>query len=232
MNRINTSMERKVTMIMAGSNHVIKDDNSYVVLRCEDSPYLPADLNISPTWEKDKKFQYSGNMGIEDYKLYLKDLSVFCDRGFPEIGNVVPKLFEISYGITNACYENINIPLIYTGGMIIGEGYLKDYDKGMICSGRYYDPLYCYETLLELIFQDGRLVTEIDHSKAMRRIRKNLDLGLRSLESERDVKCIRHFINTSFIGDYEHPGKNKKKKRFHINNYIKKLRKSKTENPQ
>lgn len=211
---------------MAGSNHIIKDENTYVVLKCEDSPYLPADLKISPTWEKDKQFQYSGNMEVEDYKLYLKDLSVFCDRGFPEIGNVAPKLTEISYGITNACYEDIHVPLIYTGGMIIGRGYLKDYDKGMICSGRYYEPVYCYETLLELIFQDGRLVTEIDHSKAMKRIRKNLELELRSLDKERDVKCIRHFINTSFVGDYEHPGKNKKKKLFRMNVYIKKLRRS------
>lgn len=212
---------------MAGSNHIIKDGISYVVLRCEDSPYLPADLSINPTWEKDKNFQYNGNMEIEDYKLYLKDLSVFCDRGFPEIGNVAPKISEISYGITNACYEDIHLSLIYTGGMIIGEGYLKEYDRGMFCSGRYYEPVYCYETLLELIFQDGRLITEIDHSKAMRRIRKNLDLELRSLEKERDAKCIRHFIRTSFIGDYEHPGKNKKKKLFHMNNYIKKLRTSK-----
>lgn len=211
---------------MTGNNHIVKDGSPYVVLKCEDSPYLPGDFGIHPTWEKDKSFQYSGNLAIEEFKLYLQDLSVFCDRSFPEIGDIEPKIYEISYGITNACYEGIHIPLLYTGGMIAGKGYLKEYDKGMICSGRYYEPVYCYETLVELIFQDGRLVTEIDHSKAMRRIRKNLDLGLRSLEKERDVKCIRHFIGTSFIGDYEHPGKNKKKKRFRINNYIKKLRSS------
>lgn len=210
---------------MAGNNQIIKDGISYVVLRCEDNPYLPADFGIAPTWEKDKSFQYSGNLEIEEYKLYLRDLSILCDR-VPDIGEIHPKVNEISYGITNALYENIHAILTYTGGMIIGNGLIKEYDKGMICSGRYYEPVYCYETLLELVFQDGRLVTEIDHSKGMKRIRKNLDLGLRSLEKEKDVKCIRHFIRTSFIGDYEHPSKNKKHRLFRIKNYIKKLRQS------
>lgn len=208
---------------MTGSNHIVKDGTSYMVLKYEDSPYVPADFCIYPVWEKDKNFQYSGNLDIKEYQLYLRDLSVFCDRNFPEIGDIQPTISEISYGITHASYEGIHIPLKFTGGLIAGNGLINDYDTGMLCSGRYYEPLHCYQTIVELIFQDGRLVTEIDHSKAMARIRKNLELGLRSLEKERDVKCIRHFIKTSFIGDYDHPGKHKKMKLININNYIKKL---------
>ena len=46
------------------------------------------------------------------------------------------------------------------------------------------------------------MITTIDHSKAMLRVRKNIDKGYRDLGKFRDRKCIDQFIRTSLLGTY------------------------------
>lgn len=93
----------------------------------------------------------------------------------------------------------------YTGSIVIGTQFINNYSKNNEM------PCYGYKIVKELVFSEGNLTTTIDHSKAMLRIRRNLELGLKSLDKKRDVKCIEHFINSSFAGDYDMP-----KKREHI----------------
>jgi hypothetical protein len=65
-----------------------------------------------------------------------------------------------------------------------------------------YEDMYSYETVLELIFKDGCLMTSVDHSKAVLRIRRNLEQGLRSLNRSRDRHCIYAFMHRTVICDY------------------------------
>lgn len=82
----------------------------------------------------------------------------------------------------------------YSGGVLILRGLLEEYAE--------YEDLFSYETVLELIFRDGCLITTVDHSKAGLRIRRNLERGLRSMNSARDRLCIRRFILQTVICDY------------------------------
>lgn len=101
-----------------------------------------------------------------------------------------------------------SIPALYNGAILIGGEPVKEY---LLMENRL--QYFSYKQVYELVFNKGDLVTTIDHSKAMLRIRKNLELGLRSLTVKRDARCIKRFINSSFIGDYR-PLSNKKKLKY------------------
>jgi len=166
-------------------------------------------------------FGYSSIFEIKEYQLYLKNLILTSDRVYPIIGGVEPKLLSSENGVETVEYDEIMVPVKFTGAVIVGGTFLKSYGAEEEI------PCYSYKTVRELIFQEGKVVTSIDHSKAMLRIRKNLDLGLRDLNKKRDVNCIRHFLKSSFVGDYENPDKlsnPEQKKKLELSPYLQKLK--------
>jgi hypothetical protein len=197
---------------------IIFEDKFYQLLGEEQIIYTPDLFKISATWEKDKDFQYISTYEIKEHQLYLKNMTISSDRGFPVINEIRPQSVYNEKDIDTVLYENLMETLKYTGGILIGCDYIKNYNT------RYDLPYFLYGKLYELVFEDGKLITTIDHSKAMLRIRKNLDLGLRNLDKERDRKCIKHFLKTSFIGDYMHPGRKGKKKLKNIIQYVSKIK--------
>jgi len=84
--------------------------------------------------------------------------------------------------------------LPYSGGILIVKKPLEEYAE--------YEDMFSYETVQELIFKDGILITTVDHSKAMLRIRRNVERKLRSLSSARDRHCILKFMHKTVICDY------------------------------
>jgi len=84
--------------------------------------------------------------------------------------------------------------LNYSGGMLVVQKPVPAYAE--------YDDMFSYEIVLELIFKDGILMTTVDHSKAMLRVRRNLERGLRSMVRARDRYCIRKFMHKTVICDY------------------------------
>jgi hypothetical protein len=190
----------------------------YQLLGAEQEIYSPDLFKIAPTWEKDNEFQYISAYEISEHQLFLKNMTISSDRGFPVVNEVRPQSVYNEKGLDTVLYEGIMENLNYTGGVLIGCEYIKNYNS------RYDLPYFFYGTLYELIFEDGKLITTVDHSKAMLRIRKNLDLGLRNLDKDRDRKCIKHFLKTSFVGEYMHPESKIKRRLKKITNYISKLK--------
>ncbi len=93
---------------------------------------------------------------------------------------------------------NLMIPNTYSGSIVIGRGLVTtDYQ----IHGEKI-PCYSYKEVLELIFSQGIIVTAINHSKAMKRVRMNLDGGYRTLSKKKDVRCIERFLRDSFVGLY------------------------------
>ncbi len=195
------------------------EGNFYQLTGVEQEIYTPDLFRIAPTWEKDKDFQYISVYEIKEHQLYLKNMTISSDRGFPVINDVKPQSVYHENSLDTVLYEGLMEKLNYTGGVLVGCDYIKNYNtKGDM-------PYFSYGKLYELIFEDGILTTTVDHSKGMLRIRKNIDLGLRNLEKERDRKCIKHFLKTSFVGEYLHPNKHKKNKfKNNIQNYISKIK--------
>lgn len=187
-------------IIMDIRDRIILEGIAYEIFYCEyDNIFHPEIFNIKPTWENDTNFMYYCNYELLDFQLILRDFTVSCDRGYPEVNGVEPEYCLSDSEIDTVVYKNIMETLPFTGAMIIGDTLVKNYGNNEKI------PCYCYKNVRELIFLNGKLITSIDHSKAMVRIRRNIELGLRNPENKRDVKCINRYLKTSFAGEYGHP---------------------------
>lgn len=137
-----------------------------------------------------------GTYQVEDYILELISLKVPYKIGYPMVHDMAPVKFVGEQDADYMEYGNLAEPLSYSGGIILAKEFVKDYGN----EEEY--PCYCYKKVLELIFENGTLVTSIDHSKDMVRIRKNIEKGFRNIHNRKDARCIRRFIRTSFVQNY------------------------------
>lgn len=206
---------------MNAKDTIISDNLVFHILNCESKEIFNPDiLGITPIWTDDTVFRCSSILEIKEYQLYLKNLIVKADIVYPMINGIGPHILYSENEVETVEYRGLMIPIPFSGAVIIGSSFIRNYG--------FREEISCYSYMIvrELIFQEGKLVTTIDHSKAMLRIRKNLDLGLRKLDKPRDLKCIKHFIKTSFIGDYEHSGKRGKKRlrKLRFAPYLQKLK--------
>ena len=202
-------------------NSIIISDLTYEILYCEHDIFQPDFFHISPTWSDDKEFAYTSQFYLDDYQLYLNNLIISSDRCYPEINGISPEPYILEQGRDAVQYSGIMEALGYTGSMIIATQLVKKYTDNSDT------PCFSYKFVKELVFREGKLITTIDHSKGMLRIRKNLDSGLRSLDKKRDIKCIQRFIMTSFAGDYKKAEKRYQKllKLLHRKTYFEKVKK-------
>lgn len=167
---------------MTINQQIIYSDKNYKILDAEHEFIIhPAALGLLPATKASLQCTFSSEFYIDNYCLLLNKLNWHEDITGDE------KLYEPNE--LKAAYHGT----IMIGDELVTEYYMKG-DKP-VC--------FSYQNVLELVFEDGMLVTTIDQSKAMLRIRKNIELGLRSLNKSRDLRCIRRFMNSSFIGDYK-----------------------------
>jgi hypothetical protein len=198
------------------------NNNNYEILLCENQAiFHPENYGITSTWLDDPNFRYQCTFILKDYQLILKNLIVTADKEYPEINGIYPEPYFSELDNNTVVYNDIMEAIKYTGGIIIGNTILNDYGFQENI------PCFCYKSVIEHIFRDGRLITTVDHSRDMLRIRKNIDMGLRSLYKKQDVKCMERFIKASFVGEYCYSDKFKIMKTIKSfkNTYIDKLRK-------
>lgn len=179
---------------------IIFQNKEYFILSAEQEFMIhPISLQLLPLTMEHVNIPFSSAYSIQKYQLYLDCIHL-------------EEPSEIAEGWTGDKIIK-NIPLYYSGAILIGYDPVKDYPySGMN------RPCFSYKYVYELVFNQGLLETSIEHSRSMLRIRKNLELGLRNLNIKRDVRCIRRFIDSIFIGDYI--GFSSDNKRL---NYIRKL---------
>jgi len=170
----------------------------------------PAAFGLLPLALASLQYSFNSSFHIEDYRLTLDKIiisngEIGSFEGVKTDANEKPFLFQYT-------------TIAYNGSILIGANQLKEYNIKE-CNKKEYNKKECnkkeynlkenkmncfsYQSVFELVFEDGILITTIDKSKAMSRIRKNIELGLRSLSKSRDVRLIQHFINSSLVGDYK-----------------------------
>ncbi len=164
-------------------------DKNCIIL-CIEQEYLihPTTFGYLPLSKSTQKCSFAGSYHVEGYRLYLDKLVLNPGAGSKSI-------FAES---NERQFDFDHFPVTYNGAILIGTKLVKEYQiKGM-------RPAYfSYQDVMELIFENGVLITTVDQSKAMLRIRKNIELGLRSLSHNRDIRCINRFMNSNFVGDYK-----------------------------
>lgn len=197
---------------------VLFEGKDYQILGVEEEIHTPDVFGISQSVTKGIELDCSSTYEINGHQIYLKDMMITTDEMLPFMNEVKFLSIEADKEPGRVLYKNIFEEINYTGGLLIGCDYFDHYYN------KYDLTYFLYGKLYELIFEDGKLITTIDHSKAMLRIRKNLDLGLRNLDQDKDRKCIKHFLKKSFVGDYIPPGRKLRRKLKNITQYLDKIK--------
>lgn len=196
----------------------------FEVLSCENQFILhPLVFGILPVWKDSSPFDFELQISLDNYKIALHEMWVEADCALPIINGILPK-YVSRHERDGALYDKLNIPIQYTGAILMAHTLVNDY--GIQRSEGQNYPCFCYKVVYEYIFENGILITTIDHSRAMIRIRKNLDLGYRDIKKKRDLKCIQQFIKTSLVGDYKQLKRRKK-----LENYLSNMRELYKEHP-
>ncbi len=166
---------------------IIYADKIYKIFHTEQEFIIhPAALGILPMSKAALQYSFSSMFHLEGYKLILDKITVTNDTANKQSSDGIEKHYEMN-----------NLAVSYNGTILIGANPVKEY---FIVNGK--TECFSYQNVFELVFEDGILITTVDQSKAMLRIRKNIELGLRNLNNSKDKKCIVRFMNASFVGDY------------------------------
>lgn len=114
------------------------------------------------------------------------------------INGIVPNTECSDSGLFNNQYENINYRLRYTGGVLL----LGDYNNQL--SRKYFFHIaWNYRTVRELLFENGRLVKNIDRSEQVDQAREQVLVGRETSKSIRwpsrkERLEISHFLESQF----------------------------------
>lgn len=136
-------------------------------------PFDISSLGVSPVPPHSACWNgYFCEYSIGNDELLLMNLQVCLKDEYPEINGVKavenPKQNVILWGMKK--YEEINIPVKYSGGLVVAKGFM---DKYYVHMG--YQQPYAYREVYELILEDGKMVKQINRSDDMARIREELE---------------------------------------------------------
>lgn len=187
-------------MVISMKSEIIFHDQDYDVIMIEnESIIMEKEINQYILGIERANLNYHCCFEVKEYRLYLRTCEIICAYGYRAV------LQESNQGgidSNNTAEHNsseLMIPNVYSGSLVIGRGLIAN-DYLSLANGI---PCYGYEEVIELIFSQGILVTTINHSRAMKRVRMNLDCGYRTLDKKKDVRCIQKFLRDSFVGDYK-----------------------------
>lgn len=115
---------------------------------------------------------YIVQFAVSSSQLFLARLCVqlvkkhedgYEDEKGPPINGVSPTFN--SEGLFNNQYDEVNLPLSYTGGLLLVKDPLNEFG---------FQRVWEYSTVLELIFEAGELKEEFDRSDSVERIRNSI----------------------------------------------------------
>ncbi len=117
----------------------------------------------------------------------------------PVIHGAAPTPATEKYDFFNNHYEGVKLPIEYTGGVLLADGFIRELYVHMG-----FHPAWKYERVIELIFDKGALVGEHDRSAKMSEIRERVRRSEREPTTDglptRDE--IREFVERSFDRRY------------------------------
>jgi hypothetical protein len=166
-------------------------NTEYTILAAEQECIIhPIALGYLPYSSASLQCSFSSHFIIKDYQLLLSRLDIVTNEAM-NLGGMHMEGYARKHSFEE-------FPVSYNGTILIGANIVKEYYlKGISPS------YFSYQKLIELVFENGILITTVDQSRAMLRIRKNLELGLRSIDNKRDKRCINRFMNSVLVGDYK-----------------------------
>lgn len=146
-------------------NHEVVAIERGELFKPEDHGFQPVMLNTA-CWRG-----YYCRYAIPKDRLVLATLNIGLDPESPPPAwlGIIPKkegLFKTDHAWE---YPDLNLPLPYTGGIVIGREFIREFYVHM----GFHRP-HCYRYVIELAFREGRLINATDHSETMEAIREKI----------------------------------------------------------
>lgn len=171
--------------------------------------FTPASIGVMPfptitaCWRG-----YVCHYKITSNKLFLNELQLslgldeltegerkFVPQSGPEINGVKPH----KSGIFNNNYEGLSLEIPFTGGILAGHGFLQEL---YIHMG--FHPAWKYQTVFELLFEDGDTREIRDVSKGIEQIRKKMRAAPLKPDIRQSSKQeVEEWIEKTFRLDYD-----------------------------
>lgn len=112
---------------------------------------------------------------ISEEGIMLENLFINSkDDYYPEINGILPLSDNNSRQrfryMSHHLYKGVNIKIQYTGKIVVGKDFLHEY---YIHMG--YQRAWAYKELKEFVFEEGKLLNVIDHSKVVKELRKQIN---------------------------------------------------------
>jgi hypothetical protein len=189
------------------SDGVIFEGTKYVLCGCNGSELLdPSQYGLVPAAPSTACYRgWMAEFSVAE-NLLLKDLYVFHDAGLPAKnkrpnGPAINSIFPIepnSWCGFNCLYADLNLSIPFTGGFLLGDQFIKQSGVNMG-----YHPFWKYESVIELIFENGRLKSAESKSAVALEIRqKHLVSGILGHKRIVDDAAVTSWIEQSFSLNY------------------------------
>lgn len=164
-------------------------------------------LNLRPVMASTACWRgYIAHFAIADSHLTLDALDVRLARDAngerkqgPVINGVKPTERKGEHDMFNNHYKNLHYPVPYTGGVLLGDGFIRELYVHMG-----FHPAWKYKRVMELIFEAGTLTAEFDRSERVAEIRNELHTASEQDDTNRSPtkKEIEQFVQRAFDRSY------------------------------
>ena len=147
-------------------------------------------LKVLHIHTEDEKYPDFNGVQVTPVKFHKSEVFKRVD------GELVRTEEEVEDGNGHRMYEKLDLPIRYSGRILLGNKFLNEYYIHMGSQ----QP-YAYKELLELVFKEGKLIDVVNHSKMAKVIRKKIGEEDEELEFIDDEDLLR-YITDCFSKDY------------------------------
>lgn len=167
----------------------------------ESELFQPADFGLHPIPASTACWRgYVAVFTVFEGRLVLDTLSVNLKEGqAPTINGAMPEIPTDGFKLFNNVYRNLNYRLHYTGGLLLGHNFIRQLYVHMG-----FHPAWKYKTVVELFFENGRLIAEFDRSERAVEIRREAQEASKDKPDRMPTKKeISDFVERSFDRTYK-----------------------------
>lgn len=184
------------------SDNILYSNNEYSIAAIEKEwPFDPQNYGFQPKPTHTACYRgYYCEYSILGEHLVLSKLRIGLDESKKPTFIGVEAQKSKYFKFDGFCeYSDVNLPIEYTGGIVIGRDFLQEFYIHM----GFHRP-HCYRYVLELLISKGKLVEFIDHSKRMEEVREMVRMKKQSNDKlSLSDKEIKQFIEESFSLSYK-----------------------------
>jgi hypothetical protein len=165
-----------------------------------DWPFTPQDHGLEPRGQDTAcRRGYFCRYSVTDGALFLMRLNVATAPAEPKPWRgIQPKEGEFFKFDRTWVYDGLQLPVAYSGGVIVGCDFLREYYVHMG-----FQRPHCYRTVIELVFEAGRLKRVRDYSEEMERVRQRIRAHQGTSAPTPSRQDIEQFVDEAFSLSYD-----------------------------